>query len=37
MRDKMNKNFLEYLTKAQYEEIISKIKNGEIKKLEKNI
>jgi hypothetical protein len=37
MRDKMNKNFLEYLTKAQYEEIISKIKNGEIKKLERNI
>ena len=37
MRDKFNKNFIEYLTQSQYNEILTKIKEGEIKKIERNI
>lgn len=37
MRNKFNKNFIEYLTQSQYNEILTKIKEGEIKKIERNI
>lgn len=33
MRDKFNKNLIEYLSQAQYNEILLKIKEGEIKKV----